>query len=183
MKKLIQVIIVVIVPTIILAQEKLSRDNLKFRSIETGFGVYHSKLRDDNLYDHSGPTFNVFFAMSYKKNIFSFQLESGTELVIVNFGGDPELQGFYGVNLLYGRELELARWFKIEGNVGMGLYHHKAVTKGGATDRKNVLGIPINTKLLFYPAERFAFGLSPAVNFNSINTTYSGNLVFKYKFN
>ncbi|WP_405207963.1 hypothetical protein [Aquimarina sp. LLG6339-5] len=161
----------------------LENNKFKFRSIQSGFGIYHSKPQNNDLYDHSGITVNGLVSMSYKKNIFSFHLETGTELVFINFGDDPELQGFYGVNLLYGRELELTRWLKIEGNIGIGLYHHKITTKSGTTDQKNVLGIPINTKLLFYPAKRFAFGLSPFVNFNSINTTYSGNVVFQYKFN
>ncbi|WP_298317246.1 hypothetical protein [uncultured Aquimarina sp.] len=161
----------------------LENNKFKFRSIQSGFGVYHTKPKNNDLYDHSGITVNSLISMSYKKNIFSFRLESGTELVIINFGGDPELQGFYGANLLYGRELELTRWFKIEGNVGIGLYHHKIIAKRGAVDQKNVLGMSMNTKLLFYPAKRFAFGLSPFVNFNSINTTYSGNVVFQYKFN
>ncbi|KAA1243123.1 hypothetical protein [Aquimarina sp. RZ0] len=44
-------------------------------------------------------------------------MEIGQEV----YSGD----GFYTFNFLYGRELELTTWLKVEGNAGLGLYHFK----------------------------------------------------------
>jgi len=182
MGKLFKLVITIFLSTIMFGQENKSLDDkkFKFRSVQASFGVYYAKFKNDEPYNHSGLTLNSLVSISFKKNIFSLELEEGSEAVFVYFGG--ESQSFYNVNLLYGRELEVARWFKIEGNVGFGLYSHKTV-RSGAVSRDNILGIPINANLMFYPAKRFAMGINPNVNFNSINITYSGNLVFQYMFN
>ncbi|KAA1243125.1 hypothetical protein [Aquimarina sp. RZ0] len=65
-----------------------------------------------------------------------------------------------------------------EGNAGLGSYHFK--TDENDEFDQNTLGVPMNAKLMFYPARRFALGLGSGVNFNSINTTYSLNTVFQF---
>lgn len=201
MGRLVSTSLLLLVAIITFGQDdknSLASNKFKFRSIETGFGFYiassnrrvvklmsnidNSSRVVNNPEGHVGPAFNISTSFSINKNIFSIGLHTGVELVIL--GGKKN--DFYALNLSYGRAWELVKWFAVETHVGVGLYSSQELVFDELLEsnyvRKEVLGIPIDVRFMFHPAKRFGIGVSPSVNFNAMNTTYTVNMVFQYKF-
>lgn len=106
----------------------------------------------------------------------------------VSTGGTGQSFGasryFLAVDALYGRTFEITNFFTIEGHIGVGYFfeNYKDYDTDFAKKNESTIGIPVQAKFLFYVSPKFALGLNPGVNFNSIETIYSGNLIFQYNF-
>ncbi|MGY3791165.1 hypothetical protein [Aquimarina sp. 433] len=184
MERLIKVAIVLLISKISFGQENDTSDKgkFRFRSIEAGFGFYESTYKERiNSSGHSGIDLSVRTSFSLKRNIFSLDLKLGEEVSF--FGGGDS---FYTVNLLYGRQWDLAAWFAIETHSGLGVFSNSRYDLSGDfgrdTKTEESLGVPIDLKFMLYP-KGFTIGLNPGVNFNSIGNTFYGNLIFQYNFN
>ncbi|MBQ4804926.1 hypothetical protein J8L88_18825 [Aquimarina sp. MMG015] len=177
----------------VFGQESLKKEHkLKVKSITAGFGVYHADLRgtDDPFgSNQNGPTLSVGLSLAYKKHIFSLDVDLGLDLypdIIFEAigGGDNEETFFNSYDILYGREFSIFKWFRIEAHTGLGVYLYKDwLASDGRYDTKEIIGIPVDLRLMIDSSRGFSFGINPEVNFNTINTTYMGSMVFQYRFN
>lgn len=116
----------------------------------------------------------------FKKNIISCEYEIST--------GFNLFDAYYNIhqyNLLYGRNFKISRLFRLEPNIGIGLFYENY--KDGDTGFKEVgsstLGFPIKLNLFLQTILKPAsIGLSPGVTINSIATTYSVSFVIRWQF-
>ncbi len=143
------------------------------KSISVGIGVTGG---DETS---GGIGFNADVTTALNKNLFTLALATGSELDLFDAH-----RNFFSADLLYGREFLVTRIFAIEAHAGVGIFSENY--KNGDTNFREIsestLGIPVRLKFLFYVSPKFALGLNPNVNFNSIETIYSGNLIFQYNF-
>lgn len=126
-----------------------------------------------------GPAMNLEFSTIYnQKHVYSLHFNVGSQDQI--FAGGEE---FYELNLLYGRAFQLGPKFMFEGHVGMGIFGYEDGIDSPILDLPDpALGFPIRTKLLYRIADKFAIGINPNANFNSILNTYTGQIVLQYNF-
>ena len=131
--------------------------------------------------DTSGGGLSISLDLSTKlsENIFSFYLNGGSELNLLD-----AQENYTELNINYGREIELNSWIKLEGHLGLGYFNYGV--KNGSTDfemkRESTIGFPFRVKLIFYTGKHFGIGINPNMNLNSLVNTYSGNIIFQYKF-
>ena len=113
------------------------------------------------------------------ENIFSFYLNGGSQLHFFD-----ARESYTEINVTYGREIKLNSWIILEGHLGVGYFNYSF--KNGLTDFQTVtqstIGFPLRVKLIFYTEKNFGIGINPNMNWNSLVKTYSGNLIFQYKF-
>lgn len=156
----------------VFSQEK-NNSQFYLKSVSAGIGVTGG---DETS---GGIGFNADVTSALNKNLFSLALASGSELDLFEAH-----RNFFSADFLYGREFAVTRIFKIEAHAGVGFFSENY--KNGDTNFREVsesaLGIPLRLKLLFNITPKFAMGINPNVNFNSIETMYSGNLIFQYNF-
>lgn len=143
------------------------------KSVSAGIGVTGGEETS------GGIGFNADVTAALNKNLFSLALATGTEIDLFEAH-----RNFFSADLLYGREFSVTKIFKIEAHAGLGIFSENY--KNGDTNFREVnesmLGIPLRLKFLFAVTPKFSMGVNPNVNFNSIETMYSGNLVFQYNF-
>ena len=151
-----------------------SQDKLKFHSIEYCIGTY--KINNQNALFLLNTTLDV--TTSYKANLFTFSNTLG-----FGFGknetNNTDLEGYYEVTVLYGREYILAEHFILETHTGLGFITQNNTT---ANNENQSFAVPIKLKLLYYINKKFALGLNPNVSFNKLNTIYSLNFILHLKF-
>jgi len=143
------------------------------KSVSAGIGVTGGEETS------GGIGFNADVTTALNKNLFTLGLATGSELDLFEAH-----RNFFSADLLYGREFSVTRIFKIEAHAGIGIFSENY--KNGDTNfrevKESAVGIPLRAKFLFYITPKFAMGFNPNVNFNSIETMYSGNLIFQYNF-
>ncbi|MBW1294233.1 hypothetical protein [Aquimarina litoralis] len=171
-----------------LGQENLNEEyKLKVKSITAGFGVYTSDLRDSEdsfRFDQAGSTFSAGLSLVYKKHLFSLDIDLGLDVLDLFGNDDGENASFNSYDILYGREFSIFKWLRIEAHTGLGLYLYKdRLVADNRYDTKAVIGIPVDIRFMIDSSRGFSFGINPELNFNEINTTYIGNIVFQYRFN
>jgi hypothetical protein len=151
-----------------------SQDKFSIKSIESGVGTY--KISNRNSVFVVNSTFDVIG--SYKSNLFSFSNTIG-----LGFGENEEsntdLEAYYEVALLYGREFKLSNKFRLETHTGLGFITQNNTT---ISNEKQSLAIPIKTKLLYYIGKNFALGVNPNVSFNKTNAIYTLNFLLHINF-
>lgn len=145
---------------------------LRFQSISTGIGICAGEI------NAGGISAYIDASMLVDKNLFSFAISSGAELNLFD-----ESRDYTEIAFLYGRELTLSRVIKLEPQVGLAYF--KVRYKNGETDYRlqseSAVGLPLRLKLLFYVSSHIALGLNPNVTFNSVENTYSVNIILQYK--
>lgn len=150
-----------------------NKNSLKFKSISTGFGICGGEQNAGGL------NFYIDVTTDFKRNLFTLSYVAGGELQLFDASRD-----FKELDFMYGRELTVFNFFKIEAHSGLAIFNE--AYKNGSTNfiktSQTVIGIPIKIKLLFYTSNHFALGLNPNVTLNSLDTMYSGNLIFQYQF-
>ena len=71
----------------------------------------------------------------------------------------------------------------IEGHVGLGIFGYEDGIDSPILDLPDpALGFPIRAKFLYPIAEKFAIGINPNANFNSISNAFTGQIVIQYNF-
>jgi hypothetical protein len=157
--------------TFALAQE----NKLKISSTSLGVGIIDSSSATSS----GGLNVSLDVSTRLSEHIFSFYLNRGAELSLF----DAE-ENYTEINVTYGREVELNSWIKLEGHLGLGHFNYSV--KNGSTDfktqRESTIGFPFRLKLIFYTGKHFGIGINPNMNLNSLVNTYSGNIIFQYKF-
>lgn len=151
-------------------------NKLKLHSFSFGAGIASSS--SDSA--ASGLDLNLDFSTIVNKHIISFNFNSGVKL---NSDGPDE--DFYELNLTFGRKWLLVQNLFFESHLGIGYFVYDIDT--GPTFFINLpettIGFPIRAKIIYYPAENLGIGINPNANFNSIENTYSANLIIQYNFN
>lgn len=177
MKKTLLLLLLCYSTSSVFAQIK-NENGLKFRSISAGFGVCAGKINDGGL------NFYIDATTSLKKNLFSASIVIGGETQIDMGGSITPKRDFKEFDLLYGREINLYKFFKIETHIGLAVFNevYRNGTTGFNDVSETVIGLPIKIKCLFYTSDHFALGVNPNVTINSVDTMYSGNLIIQYKF-
>lgn len=152
----------------------ISQDNFRIKSITYGIGTYKISNRNSVFVAHS--SFDI--TAAYKSHLMSLSNNVGFGFG-KNENSNIDLEGFFEVDLLYGREFELSDRFRLETHTGLGF-----ITQNNSTDsdEKQSLAVPIKLKFLYYLGKRFAIGLNPNVSFNKVNAIYSLNFVFHLNF-
>lgn len=158
----------------ITVSQLFSQDKFKFKSIDYGIGTY--KINNEHSALVLISAFDV--TTSYKSNLLTLSNTIG-----FGFGKDEQsyidLEGFYEITVLYGREFSIAKQFTLETHAGLGF-----ITQNNTTvqNENQSYAIPFKVKLLYYTNDHFALGFNPNVSFNKINTIYSLNLILHFKF-
>ncbi|MFD2564451.1 hypothetical protein [Aquimarina rubra] len=197
MNKFLYIILVLLLTSVPLsAQEEQENNKLRFKAFSVGAGFYKADYRRETSSSSNGRYqvgISAFTDLSFylKKHIFSAQAFGGRQLVFYNNSNNPP--SVYSFSLLYGRELEVKRWFKIEGHMGLGYYAQERDVIQTVSNPPNIiiteeglqkdvtLGAPVNLKFSFYMRKHIGLGFTSQVVFNSLNTTYSGNIFFHVK--
>lgn len=173
MKRISLILVFALFFSISVFSQEQQNSQFYLKSVSAGIGVTGGNETS------GGIGFNADVTTALNKNLFSIALATGTELDLFDAH-----RNFFSADLLYGREFSVTKIFKIEAHAGVGIFSENY--KNGDTDFKEVnesaLGIPLRLKLLFNITPKFAMGVNPNVNFNSIETMYSGNLIFQYNF-
>ena len=168
MKKIIFIICLVTI------SQLFSQDKFKFKSIDYGIGTY--KINNEQSAFVLSSALDV--TASYKSNLITLSNTLG-----FGFGKDEkryiDLEGFYEISVLFGREYIIAKHFTLETHAGLGF-----ITQSNTTEQNEnqSYAIPVKVKLLYYTNDHFALGLNPNVSFNKLNTIYSLNLILHFKF-
>ena len=151
-----------------------SQDKLKFKSIEYGFGTY--KISNRNSVFVLNGALDV--TTAYKSNLFTISNTLGFGFG-KNEDSNTDLEGYYEIDLLYGREFKVSDKFYLETHTGLGFISQNNTT---ISDEKQSWAIPVKVKCLYYTGKKFAFGLNPNVSFNKVNSIYSLNFLLHLNF-
>jgi hypothetical protein len=151
-----------------------SQDKFKFKSIEYGIGTY--KISNRNSVFVLNGALDV--TTAYKSNLFTL-----SNVIGFGFGknedSNTDLEGYYEVDLLYGREFKLSDKFYLETHTGIGFISQNNTTN---SDEKQSWAMPVKLKFLYYTGKKFAVGLNPNVSFNKVNAIYSLNFLLHLNF-
>jgi hypothetical protein len=175
MNKLTSNIVIIILiylnSNFILAQES----KLTLNSTSIGIGLIGSSSETSG----GGLSISLDLSTKLNKSLFSIYLNSGSELNLF----DAE-ENYTEISLTYGRQIELNNWIKLEGHLGLGYFNYSV--KNGSTNfttnKESTIGFPFRVKLIFYTGKHFGIGINPNMNLNSLVNTYSGNIIFQYRF-
>jgi hypothetical protein len=151
-----------------------SQDKFKIKSIEYGVGTY--KISNRNSYAVISAAIDL--TAIYNSNLFSLSNNIGFGFG-KNENSNTDFEGFYEVDLLYGREFELSESIRLETHTGLGFISQNNSTD---SDEKQSLAFPIKLKFLYYTGQHFALGLNPNASFNKTNAIYSLNFLFHINF-
>jgi hypothetical protein len=177
MRKKTQLLTALFLVSTYMFSQNNGENKLEFKSISAGFGVCAGDIND------GGMNFYIDATTGLKKNLFSVTLVAGGELQLGLGGSNTPKRDFKEFDLLYGREFKVYRFFRIETHSGLAVFNE--VYRNGSTNYKEVsetvIGLPIRIKFLFYTSNHFALGFNPNAIINSVDTIYSGNLIFQYK--
>lgn len=150
----------------VFAQNTINKDKLIFNSFSiTPLEVFFA---DNN----GGASITGELSYSYGKNIFTFSATTGESIAIFGRGNR-----FQQLNILYGRELKLKKWFFIDANAGVGLFLYN-----GEIGRFSEIGIPFVTKLRFKTGDKFSIGIKLQSNINKIDNIYSAGLLLQWNY-
>lgn len=161
------VLSIFLISAIAFAQNAINNDKLSYHSFSlTPLEVF---LTDND----GGLAITGELSFSYRKNIFTFSASSGETLAFFGKG-----DAFQQLNLLYGREFKLKKWFFIDTHAGIGLFFYNHNHSGG--NHISEIGIPIVTKLRFKTGDKFSIGLKFQANINSFENIYSAGLLLQW---
>ena len=143
--------------------------SIKLHSVDLGFGGFSNK-------NFGGIDFYSSVALKSETNLFSISFITGGELNIL--GGLSASYREY--NLMYGKELKLAKWISFEGYGGIGYFNQNSNKKLIPDENAICFPIKINTK--FYTSKHFGLGINTNYSIDKINNNFSANLILHYKF-
>ena len=151
----------------VLSQE--GSKSIKLNSVDLGFGGFSNK-------NFGGIDFYSSFALKSKTSLFSISFITGGELNIL--GGLSASYREY--NLMYGKELKLAKWISFEVFGGIGYFNQKSNKK--LIPNENAISFPLKINIKFYTNKHFGLGINTNYLINKINNNFSTNLILNYKF-
>ena len=110
-----------------------------------------------------------------------FSLKKGYFVYSVNFllgvgisknriNNDGYIQGFLESDVLIGKEFTVSNTISVQPQMGVGYLH---LTNHFQEDKRNLIGLPIQIKILFFNDNRVSVGLIPRAIFNKVQNNYS----------
>ena len=144
--------------------------NIKFHSVDLGFGFFLNN-------NFGGLDVHSSVALKNNKNLYAITVIAGGGINIL--GGTTA--SFEEYNLQYGRELKLAKWISFDGFVGIGYYNQNSSKTTVEDNRAISLPLKINTKFNF--SKHFGMGIMNNYSISKLNNNFTTNLLFHYKFN
>ena len=106
---------------------------------------------------------NLFFGFGISKNI-------------INKSG--YFQAFLESDVLIGKEYDLTKNIMVQPQIGAGYLHY---TNHFQEEKKNLIGLPIQCKIIFFKENDFSFGIIPRAIFNTTQNNYSFLLTLQFK--
>ncbi|WP_284653760.1 hypothetical protein [Flavobacterium terrisoli] len=171
MKKVIQISVVLMFTVVMNAQS----DKFQFRSVSLGLGICYGPNND------GGPNFTFDLATALNsKHLLSANINAGEEFNLFD-----AKRSFTEYNILYGRDFEIDKRLNIEVHGGLGLFSrlYRDDTTEFQDKKDKTLGIPLRAKLLYYVIkDELALGFNQTININSLDKTFTTNLVLQYVF-
>ncbi|MGO3182360.1 MAG: hypothetical protein ACTIJ9_05950 [Aequorivita sp.] len=155
------------------SQEEINTEKFSYRSFSiTPMGLYFGS--------NTGVSLGADVSFDYGKNIFSANIESGTE---GNFIGSSDQ--YVAANLLYGRSFRLNEKIFTDVFVGAGYFNFLTYgyidsfrSKGDI--KENTIGFPIGAKVQFMLGPRYSMGLKLGANINSVESIGTLGLVLQW---
>lgn len=173
-----------------LGLNSFSQNNqFKIDNISVDFGGYYFNKKQDVTrnsngvqstysvsHEGGGATFGLEVLFSLRKNLFSVYYHTGAEI------GIPfsSLYNFDEISLLYGRRLNIKKWFRVEPFIGVGYFSQKSDTyyvKQGKS-----LAMPLKLNFIFKTGQHFEMGIKTLYDINQINNYFSTGIAFGYHF-
>ncbi len=150
-----------------------SKNKIKFHSISSGFGGFYFKKSNS---EGGGASFVLNGTLESNKNLVNLCFLTGSEIVVV--GGST--YNFNEFSVAYGRQLQLKKWFSLEGFAGIGSYQQNS--KNSFVVSGSTISFPLKFNVKFFFNEKIGIGLNNEYSFNQINNNYSTNLMVHYNF-
>lgn len=144
-----------------------SQSNIRIHSVTVNLGYKSSWAVD-------GPVKGIELAADWQKNLFILEFSHDGHMVFPVWNTE--------FNVLYGRNFQVAKWFSIEPNAGIGIFTKREKQDHSLVEDQAVVGFPVKLKFIYHADRRIDLGLAPIANFNSMNTNYGGALVLRYRF-
>ncbi|MCL6266928.1 hypothetical protein [Flagellimonas myxillae] len=95
-------------------------------------------------------------------------------------------EDYLGLDITYGRALELGQKWLLEGHFGLGYIRQKlgflAFETESVDNVDHAIGLPLRAKFVYRISNSVGFGANPYLNFNGLETFYAINLIFQYNF-
>ena len=88
------------------------------------------------------------------------------------------IHAFLEANLLIGTKLKLSNSISLIPQTGIGYLH---LTNHFQGDKTNLIGLPIQAKILFFDNKKLSVGLIPHVIFNKVQNNYMLNITLNLK--
>lgn len=136
--------------------------NIYFSDRDNGFGM------------------NLDVSFNTGKHIFKIYAGGASEFSI-NIGGENINDSFAEYNILYGRELEIKKWFGIDFFAGVGFLNFKYDTGSSTEYKKGVIGFPLQSKIRFNTGRVFSLGVQLHSNINNATTIYQPGIFLQWK--
>jgi len=158
-------LVIILISTMAMAQENVTSNGLEYNYFSiTPIEVYENK-------NYGGIAISSSIGFSIKDHLFSFNVSTGAEFVILGWGST-----FYQINLLYGREFKLGKIIRLDTHAGAGIY--------GFNDHDDTkltsFGLPLIAKLRFKTGESFSLGLKFQANINSIENIQAFGVLLQW---
>ncbi|WP_395044417.1 hypothetical protein [Flavobacterium sp.] len=168
MKKLL--LLFCLLPIILFSQKK-QKEKL---TVDFATGVYSNikKWKENGLTAGVEVTFNDKYLI-YSTNFF---VGFGISKNINN--KDGYFQAFLESDILIGKEFDLSKSISIQPEIGIGYLH---LTNHFQEDKKHLISLPLQMKILFFNYNDIAVGLIPKVNINNTQNNYYLFFTINYK--
>lgn len=146
---------------------------IRINSISTGFGGFYFKKSNS---EGGGASFVLNGTLVSNKNLVNLCFLTGSEIGVV--GGST--YNFNEFSVAYGRELQLKKWFSLEGFAGIGNYNQSS--KNSTIISGNTVSFPLKLNFKFFFNKKMGMGLENTYSINSLNNNLSTNLIIHYNF-
>lgn len=167
MKKIIILLLISTITNKVFSQEESKL--IKLHSIDLGFGGFRNK-------NFGGIDFVSNIAFKRQTNLFSISFIIDGELNVLG-GLSASYKEF---NLMYGKELKIAKWMFFEGFGGIGYFNQNSNEM--LIPEENTMSFPLKINTKFYFSKHFGLGINTNYSINKINNNFSTNFILHYKF-
>jgi hypothetical protein len=152
------------------SQESKRSNKIEFKSFS--FSAFPLDLFFNE--NGNGASMTLDISLNSNKDIFTFLATGGSEISVLGGGGNTS---FEQLNLMYGREMNLAKNIFIDLHAGVGYVSYKF-----RDNRNTTIGVPLMAKLRFKTGERFSIGLRLLENINSSSNVLSTGILFQWNY-
>jgi hypothetical protein len=162
--------LIIMIPIFCLSQ-KLTKN--KFSMDFTG--GYYSNL---NTWKENGVSGGYEFSYQHKSITYSANISVGWGISKNIENRNGYIQAFLESDLLIGKKFHISNSISINPQVGVGYLHY---TNHFQEAPKNMIGLPIQTKILFFDDKSTSIGIVPHININNTQNNFIMNLTLNVK--